>query len=82
MGIVIVEICDGNLMTMIDVETIIEGEYPEVAVLVSDCLSYCGLCALRPYTLVNNKKIFGKTPEECLDKIRAAIEIELAQYQV
>lgn len=82
LGIVIVEICDGNLITVLDIESILEEEFPEVAVLMSDCLSYCGMCALRPYALVNNKRIFGKTPEEALDKIRAAIREELAQYDI
>ncbi|WP_226035518.1 DUF1450 domain-containing protein [Aquibacillus saliphilus] len=81
MGIVVVEICDGNLMTTIDLEGIIESEYPEVAVLTSDCLSFCGLCALKPYALVNGKRIFAKNPEACLEKIKKAIEEELAVYQ-
>ncbi|WP_066185833.1 MULTISPECIES: DUF1450 domain-containing protein [Gracilibacillus] len=81
MGIVVVEICDSNLMNTLDIEHIIESEYPEVAVLISDCLSFCGLCRLKPYALVNNQRVHGKTPEETLDKIRKAIEEELAFYQ-
>jgi len=81
MGIVVVEICDGNTITVLEIEEILESEFPEVAVLMNDCLSYCGLCAIRPYAIVNNKRIFGKTPEECLDKIRDAIREELAQYE-
>ncbi|WP_188383248.1 DUF1450 domain-containing protein [Ornithinibacillus halotolerans] len=81
MGIVVVEVCDGNAITTLDLEEILEKEYPEVAVLSSDCLSFCGLCRVKPYAIVNNRRIFGKTPEECLDKIRAAIEEELAIYQ-
>ncbi|MYL51401.1 DUF1450 domain-containing protein [Halobacillus litoralis] len=80
MGIVVVEVCDGNLINEMDIESIIESEYPEVAVLISECLSFCGMCALRPYALVNNQRVFGKTPEEALQKIRAKIEEELAIY--
>jgi uncharacterized protein YuzB (UPF0349 family) len=80
MGIVVVEICDGNTITTVDVEGIIESEFPEVAVLTNECLNFCGLCAVRPYALVNNKRVFAKTPEECLDKIREAIKEELAQF--
>jgi len=80
MGIVVVEICDGNAITLLDIESILEEEFPEVAVLMSDCLSFCGMCAVRPYAIVNNKRIYGKSPEECLDKIRQAIREELAQY--
>lgn len=81
MGIVVVEVCDGNAITTLDIESIIETEFPEVAVLMNECLSFCGLCALRPYALVNNKRISGKTPEECLDKIRDQVKKELAVYQ-
>lgn len=81
MGIVVVEVCDGNTITTINIEEIIEAEFPEVAVLMNDCLSFCGLCRVKPYALVNNKRVFGNTPEECLDKIRLAIKEELAVYQ-
>ncbi|WP_407272376.1 DUF1450 domain-containing protein [Radiobacillus sp. PE A8.2] len=80
MGIVVVDICDANFMSTIDVEGILESEYPEVSVLSSDCLSFCGMCRLKPYAMVNGKRISGKTPEECLNKIREAIEEELAFY--
>ncbi|WP_099159283.1 DUF1450 domain-containing protein [Virgibacillus ndiopensis] len=81
MGIVIVDVCDGNAITTLDIEGIIEKEFPEVAVMMNECLSFCGLCALKPYALVNGRRIHGKTPEECLDKIRVAIKEELAVYQ-
>ncbi|RFU69850.1 DUF1450 domain-containing protein [Peribacillus saganii] len=44
MGIVVVEICDGSLITEIPLEEILEKEYPEVAVVESSCLSICGMC--------------------------------------
>ncbi|WP_121616165.1 DUF1450 domain-containing protein [Virgibacillus halodenitrificans] len=81
MGIVVVEVCDGNEITTIDIEAILEEEFPEVAVLMNECLSFCGLCRVKPYALVNNKRVFGNTPEECLDKIRDAIKKELAIYE-
>ncbi|MGM8211497.1 DUF1450 domain-containing protein [Virgibacillus sp. W0430] len=80
MGIVIIDICDGNAITTLDIEEILEREFPEVAVLINECLSYCGLCAIRPYALVNGKRVIGKTPEDCLDKIRAAIKEELSVF--
>lgn len=80
MGIVVVEICDGNLITKMEIETILEAEFPEVAVIESSCLSFCGMCARRPYAIVNGKRIFAKSPEECLDLIRKQIEAELALY--
>jgi uncharacterized protein YuzB (UPF0349 family) len=81
MGIVVVEVCDGNAITTIDMEEILEKEFPEVAVLMNECLSFCGLCRVRPYALVNNKRVFGSTPEQCLNKIRETIKEELAVYQ-
>ncbi|MCT2534395.1 YuzB family protein [Aquibacillus koreensis] len=80
MGIVVVEICDSNFLLSLNIEEIIESKYPEVAVLFNDCLGFCGLCRLKPYAMVNGKRIHGKTPEECLEKIKEAIEAELAFY--
>ncbi|TKC17096.1 DUF1450 domain-containing protein [Robertmurraya kyonggiensis] len=80
MGIVIVDICDASLIKALDIETILEEEYPEVAVIESSCLSFCGMCAKRPYAIVNGKKIFAKTAEECLELIKKQIEIELSIF--
>ncbi|TXL66857.1 DUF1450 domain-containing protein [Cerasibacillus terrae] len=80
-GIVIVEVCDANAITSLDIESILEEEFPEVAVLVNDCLSFCGLCRVKPYAIVNNKRVFADTPEQCLDKIRKQIKEELAKYE-
>lgn len=80
MGIVIVEVCSANLITTIDIEGIIEGEFPEVAVITNSCMSFCGLCAKAPYAHVNGKLVHGKTPEACLDNIRKIIKKELAVY--
>ncbi|MFC7679451.1 DUF1450 domain-containing protein [Paenibacillus sp. GCM10028914] len=79
MGIVVVEVCDSNLMSALDLEHL-EELYPEIAVLRADCMNLCGLCKLRPYALVNNKRVFGKTTEECVESIKAAIEAELAVF--
>jgi uncharacterized protein YuzB (UPF0349 family) len=80
MGIIVVEICDGSLITSINLEEILESKYPEVSVLENTCLSFCGMCAKRPYAIVNGKRIFAKTVEECLEKIEEHIENELAIY--
>lgn len=80
MGIVIVDICSANAITTLNIEEIIEGEFPEVAVIMNSCLSYCGLCANSPYAHVNGKLIHGKTPEQCLARIREEIKKELAVY--
>lgn len=81
MGIVIVEICQANYMNGMNLEEILEREYPEVAVLVNDCLSFCGMCAAKPYAIVNGKRLFANTVEECLVKIKEQIEKELSIYE-
>ncbi|GAJ97980.1 DUF1450 domain-containing protein [Geomicrobium sp. JCM 19055] len=48
----------------------------------SECLSTCGLCALRPFALVNGNRIFGDSPEECLEKLQFRIEVELELYSM
>lgn len=80
MGIVVVEICDGSLITSIALAEILESEYPEVAVIENSCLSFCGMCAKRPYAIVNGKRIFAKTADECVTLIKDQIEAELALY--
>ncbi|MGD6857043.1 DUF1450 domain-containing protein [Bacillus infantis] len=82
MGIVVVEICDGSLITELDLEGLLEGEYPEVAVIESSCLSFCGMCARRPYAMVNGKRIFAKTAEECLHLIKEHIDNELKEFAI
>ncbi|MCD8511298.1 MAG: YuzB family protein [Bacillus sp. (in: Bacteria)] len=81
MGIVVVEICCNSLINAIDVEAILEDEYPEVAVIENTCLSFCGMCARSPFAIVNGKRIFAKTPEKCLTLIKEEIEKELAMYR-
>lgn len=81
MGIVVVDVCQSNRLATIDIEDMLESEFPEVAVIINDCLSFCGLCARTYFAQVNGKIVHGKTIEECLDKIREAIKKELAMYQ-
>ncbi|MNH99347.1 hypothetical protein D3C73_521130 [compost metagenome] len=79
MGIVVVEVCDSNLMSALDLEKL-EEEYPEIAVLRTDCLNLCGLCKLRPYAMVNGERVFAKTTEECISLIKQKIEEELQAF--
>ena len=79
-SVVIVEICENNFITKLDLENILETEFSEVSVLETDCLSFCGMCAASPYAMVNGKRVFAKTPEECLVKIRDVIQQELAFF--
>jgi uncharacterized protein YuzB (UPF0349 family) len=78
-GIILVEICDGNLLAAFALEEL-ETKYPEVAVLRTECLSRCGLCRVRPFALVNGERIFADSAEECLRLIEEKIQAELAFY--
>jgi uncharacterized protein YuzB (UPF0349 family) len=82
MGIVVVEICDGSLIAELDLEGLLEAQYPEVAVIESSCLSFCGMCARRPYAIVNGKRIFARTAEECLQLIKEHIDNELKEFAI
>ncbi|TCZ75919.1 DUF1450 domain-containing protein [Paenibacillus albiflavus] len=79
MGIVVVEVCDSNLMSQVDLEEL-ENEYPGVAVLRTYCLSFCRICKARPYVIVNGKQIYAKTVEECMQLVKATIESELQTF--
>lgn len=78
----VVEICDGSLIAELDLEGLLEAQYPEVAVIESSCLSFCGMCARRPYAIVNGKRIFARTAEECLQLIKEHIDNELKEFAV
>ncbi|MGD6844460.1 DUF1450 domain-containing protein [Bacillus infantis] len=82
MGIVVVEICDGSLIAELDLEGLLEAQYPEVAVIESSCLSFCGMCARRPYAIVNGKRIFAGTAEECFQLIKEHIDNELKEFAI
>lgn len=82
MKVIIVEICNANAFATLDIEEIIESEFPEVAVIINECLSFCGLCHAVPFAIVNNKRIFGKTANDCLDNIKVTIKEELAIYGI
>lgn len=75
MGMILIEICDYNLLTPQHLEKI--AGHPEVAVMSYDCLNICGLCSLRPFAIVNGQRIFAETVEDCLVKIQQKVEEEL-----
>jgi uncharacterized protein YuzB (UPF0349 family) len=56
-----------------DVAAKLVDNYPELSVVVEDCLGHCGDCAPGPYAIVNDKLIKGKTCEELYEKIEEII---------
>lgn len=81
LGIVVVEVCDTNVLSALELEEL-EEEFPEIAVMRTDCLNLCGLCKLRPYALMNGKRVVGTSTEECLVSIKQKIQAELQEYDV
>ncbi|MGE7768286.1 DUF1450 domain-containing protein [Peribacillus sp. NPDC096540] len=79
MGIVIVEVCDMSLLSSSELENILET-HPEVTVMRYECMDICNLCKMRPYALVNGKKIYAKSTEECIELIKNEVEKELFLY--
>ncbi|RYL92672.1 DUF1450 domain-containing protein [Sporolactobacillus sp. Y61] len=77
LGLILIECCDYNLLTTQHLKKI--AAHPEVAVMHYDCLNVCGMCSLRPFAIVNGQRIFGKTVDECLDKIQKKVNEELAK---
>ncbi|MEC1158035.1 DUF1450 domain-containing protein [Cytobacillus horneckiae] len=79
MGLILLEICDLNLLSESALAELLE-QYPEVAVMSYECQNLCGLCRMRPYALVNGQRIFGKDIKECIENIRVKIEEELSLF--
>jgi len=79
LGLVVVEVCVRNAMAKHALEDL-EEEYPEVAIQRTDCLSMCNLCRARPYAMVNQKKVYDKSEEQCLSKVKEAVEEEIKAF--
>ena len=76
MGIII-EVCDYNLLSALKLEEIFNR--PDIAVMSYDCMNFCGMCRMGPYAMVNGKRVFGKTIDDCISKIKATVEEELQE---
>ncbi|GIQ67181.1 DUF1450 domain-containing protein [Xylanibacillus composti] len=79
LGIIVVEICDRNALALEALEEL-ETKYPEVAVIRTNCLNMCNLCRARPYALVNERRVYAKTPEACIEEIEVLIKEELNDF--
>lgn len=76
MGIVIVEVCESNFISQLNLESL-EALYPGVSVLRTDCLSKCGVCQYNAYAYVNGQIVFAKDVQTCFERIQAKVEEEL-----
>lgn len=74
-----VEVCDRNGIMLQPLDEI-ERKYPEAAVLKTNCLDDCNLCRARPFALVNGKRVFAKTGEDCMKAIEKTVREELEAF--
>jgi uncharacterized protein YuzB (UPF0349 family) len=79
MGIVIVEVCDVNPASGLDLEQL-ETDYPGVSVMRTPCLSNCTQCAEVPFAYVNGEIFTAPDTATLLTTIQGAIETELAAW--
>jgi uncharacterized protein YuzB (UPF0349 family) len=79
LGIVIVEVCDRNAFVLLQLEQL-EERYPEVSVVLTNCVNMCNLCRARPFALVNGHRVYAETPEQCMRKVEELIRRELEEF--
>ncbi|HEU4963461.1 MAG TPA: DUF1450 domain-containing protein [Bacilli bacterium] len=79
MGIVLVEVCDVNPASGLDLENL-EEEYPGVSVIRTPCLSNCSQCAAVPYAYVNGEILSATDKDTLWQDIKQAIEQELQAW--
>ncbi|WP_124726676.1 YuzB family protein [Staphylospora marina] len=76
----LVEFCVNNLTDeVLAVKKKLE-ENREIDVLEYGCLGNCGLCAEKPYALVDGEIVSAETGDELLEKILKAIEEMEVRY--
>jgi uncharacterized protein YuzB (UPF0349 family) len=70
----LIEFCVNNLTPeVLEVKKRLEQD-PDLDVLEYGCLGNCGICAEKPYALVNGDLISAETAEELYIKIRKAVD--------
>jgi len=79
LGIVLVEVCDRNGIMLLPLDDI-ERKYPEAAVMKTNCLDDCNLCRVRPFALVNGRRLHAETGEQCMKLIEEAVKEELELF--
>ena len=79
MGIVIVEVCEVNPASGLDLDSL-EETYAGVSVMRTQCLSNCAQCASVPYAYVNGELLTAHDRETLWNNLRQAIETELAVW--
>ncbi|WP_289136744.1 DUF1450 domain-containing protein [uncultured Brevibacillus sp.] len=79
LGLVVVEVCERNILAAQSIDEL-EQEYPEVAVLRTQCLYMCHMCRAVPYAMVNQKRVYAKGIDPCVGLLRKVIEEEISAF--
>ncbi|MFC3745173.1 DUF1450 domain-containing protein [Paenibacillus sp. GCM10012306] len=79
LGLVVVEVCTRNSIAALPLEDL-EDEFPEVAIMRTDCLTMCNMCRAVPYVMVGNKRVYAKTMDQCLELAKEAIAEEIKAF--
>ena len=79
LGLVVVEVCERNILSSQSIDDL-EEEYPEVAVLRTNCLLMCHMCRAVPYAMVNQKRVYARKADQCIGLLKKAIEEEMAAF--
>jgi uncharacterized protein YuzB (UPF0349 family) len=80
MGIVIVEVCDVNPASGLDLEQL-EQDHPGVSVIRTPCLSNCTQCAAVPYAYINGEFVSAADPDALWHELKLAIAEELKNWE-
>ncbi|WP_152395827.1 DUF1450 domain-containing protein [Paenibacillus guangzhouensis] len=79
LGLIVVEVCESNAMAALPLEDL-EEEFPEVAIMRTDCLNMCALCKAKSYVMVDNQRVASSDRDICLAKTKEAIKQHLDQF--
>ncbi|MBL0387677.1 DUF1450 domain-containing protein [Tumebacillus sp. ITR2] len=80
MGIVIVEVCDVNPASALELE-LLEEDFPGTSVIRTSCLSNCTMCATTPFAYVNGELLVHEERETLWTLIKAQVEQELQAWE-
>jgi uncharacterized protein YuzB (UPF0349 family) len=80
LGIVIVEVCDVNPASALELERL-EEDFPGTSVIRNSCLSNCTMCATTPFAYVNGELLLHEEREGLWTLIKAMVEQELKAFE-
>jgi len=79
LGLIVVEVCNRNSIASSPLEEL-EVQYPEVAVIRTNCLNNCNMCRVVPYAMVDEQRVYAKTLDQCLEQINETIKKKVMDF--